>query len=236
MKKRLYLDLETTGFNSYSNGITELGAIYVEDDVVVEGFNCFINPYTYNKKMVVVNEAISFRGVTEADLLGYATSKESFNDFIKWLDSICNKFDKKDKIQIVGYNSDTFDIKFLKDWFKDSGNKYYGSYFSHETIDVFNLVKKHKIKKEFNLKNDKLSTIAEHYNIEINAHIAMDDIIATYKIHQILSNLFDHNKMIKIKNKIINNIEISKTEDTYYKNNLNEMLLWVYELNKTWRG
>lgn len=229
-EKIIYLDVETTGFSSSTNGMTEIGAIYVEDGEIKSEINLFINPYTYKKKVIVENKAISFRGVTEADLIGYDDSKVSFNKFIKWLDSKCNKFDRNDKLIFAGYNSDTFDIKFMIDWFVDNGHKYFGSYFGNETIDVFKLVKQNKIKKEFNLKNDKLSTIAEHYKIELNAHIAMDDIIATYKIHQILSNRFDHDKMNDLYNKTI----LSKTEHKYYDLHLDEMKEWVTNEYNKW--
>ena len=54
MEKFIYYDVETTGFNTKESGITEIGAIYVEDDKVIDQFNVFINPNTYNKKIIIM--------------------------------------------------------------------------------------------------------------------------------------------------------------------------------------
>ena len=184
MEKFIYYDVETTGFNTKESGITEIGAIYVEDDKVIDQFNVFINPNTYNKKIIIIEKALSFRGVTKETLLRYDSSKQSFNKFINWLDSKVNKFDKSDKLTLVGYNSDFFDYGFLREWFNDNNHKYFWSYFNYDKIDVFKLVKEFKLKDKYKLENNKLVTIAEHYEIPIKAHVAMDDIIATFKIHQ----------------------------------------------------
>lgn len=184
MKKYFYFDLETTGYDSKENGITEIGALYVEDDKVIDELNLFVNPKTYNKDVVISQDSLDFRNITEADLRKYDSSKTSFKKLIKWLDSKVDKYNRDDKLTIVGYNSNFFDYPFLREWFNDNEHKYFWSYFEYEKIDVFKLVKEKNIKAKNNLTDNKLVTISEHYEIKLNAHIALDDVYATYKIHQ----------------------------------------------------
>ena len=88
-----------------------------------------------------------------------------------------------EKFQIVGYNT-SFDIGFIKAWFKDNDAKF-SDYFTYKDIDVFALVKHLRL---FGLmidcENDKLSTVCKYFGIEIDAHDAMNDIVATRELYK----------------------------------------------------
>jgi arsenate reductase-like glutaredoxin family protein len=44
--------------------------------------------------------------------------------------------------------------------------------------------------------NDKLETICKHYGIELNAHNALDDIIATKRLNDLLTKQYIHDKKV----------------------------------------
>ena len=100
-----------------------------------------------------------------------------------------DQYDKNDKFTIVGYNC-TFDIGFLREFFRLNNDKYYGSWFSsYNMIDVhklFTALRGSGLYPELEaLENMKLETVANHYGIEIQAHDALSDIYATEKLYDI---------------------------------------------------
>jgi len=47
-----------------------------------------------------------------------------------------DKFDKKDKLHLAGYNIGGFDIPFLRTFFLQNNDKYFGSWFWSDSLDV----------------------------------------------------------------------------------------------------
>ncbi len=189
--KILYFDLETTGLNHDTCGITELAAIVIEDGEEIDSFLGFINPYTQksDSEVEISTDALEVTGKTVEDFKSYSDSNEVFLEFRSFLEKHINKFEPSDKFTLSGYNV-AFDINFLKVWFIDNSEKWYGSYFTHKEIDIYALVKHFKALKLLSLQNEKLGTVCEHYNIPLDAHKAIDDIRATRILyHTMLKNI-----------------------------------------------
>lgn len=197
MKKVIYIDVETTGLDPAKNGLIEVACIVEIDNKEVERFVFNINPFKYNKKIEIVDEALKVNGKTIEDLKSYPKSKKQYKKFIKFLDKYIDKMDKNDKFQPAGYNV-SFDIKMLRAWFIDNGNIFFGSYFGHKDLDVFALVKHLTYSEVIKTKNEKLKTVCDYFKIEINAHNALDDIIATKKLHHLLINRFINDRGIDL--------------------------------------
>jgi len=189
MKKVLYIDTETTGLSSISNGLTEVACIIVIDDVEVDKFLLQINTSTYKKEVDFDDYALNLTNKSIEDIHSYPDSSRQFEVFLNQVGKYIDKFDKADKFQISGYNV-SFDIGFIQSWFHDNDNKFYGSYFSYKDLDVFAMVKHFKHLGLIDTPDDKLLTICEHFNIPLDAHNALDDIIATKKLDEILTDKF----------------------------------------------
>lgn len=186
--KAFYFDVETGGLDATTTGMTQLAAIVVIDGKQVDSISLDINPYSYNKEVVISPEALEVTRKTEEEIKGYPSSAEQFAKFINFLDKYIDKFDKTDKFTPVGYNSQ-FDMNFLREWFKDNGHKFFGSYFIHKDVDVFALVKH----LEFlglikDAQNHKLGTMCTYFGVELgeDAHDAIADIEATRELYQTL--------------------------------------------------
>ena len=89
----------------------------------------------------------------------------------------------------MGYNC-IFDIGFMRQFFIDSDDRYYGSWFSsYNMIDVhklFTALRGSGLYPELEeVENMKLETLANFYGIEIQAHDALSDIYATEELYRV---------------------------------------------------
>ena len=190
MSKVLWLDTETSGLDPKVNGIIEIAGILYINDQQRTTIDLQLNPKTYKRKIKIEKEALKINGYTKKKLKKLPNSVDQFDIFISFLDDLVNKFDKNDKIIIAGYNS-RFDTDFLREWFKDNNNDFYGSYFYNYDNDVFAFVKKLWAQEKIvGLQNLKLPTLANYFNIPLEAHIAMEDIRATIELDRVLTKMF----------------------------------------------
>ena len=178
--KLIYIDVETSGLEPTVNGLVEIGIIYEDTKLVLP-----INTFTYNRDVKIDKEALEINGKTRRDIRSYPKSDVQFKKFISFLDGIVNKYDKKDKLKIVGYNV-RFDIDFIKNWFLDNDHKFYGSYFDHKYLCVFELVKHLNYVQKWDIENEKLPTLAEYFDIPHSPHDALSDIEATKTLMELL--------------------------------------------------
>lgn len=90
-----------------------------------------------------------------------------------------NKFDKRDKMYLVGYNNAGFDNSFLRALFQQCGDKYFGSWFYPNCMDVYVMVTPFLMGVRNDMENFKLMTVAKTMGIEIDENKLHD---ATYDI------------------------------------------------------
>lgn len=92
---------------------------------------------------------------------------------------LVNKFDKRDKMYLVGYNNAGFDNNFLRALFTQCGDKYFGSWFYPNCMDVYVMVTPFLMGVRNDMENFKLMTVARTMGIEIDENKLHD---ATYDI------------------------------------------------------
>lgn len=181
--KILFFDLETTGLLPNRHGIHQISGEIVIDGVTKETFDFKVKP---NPKAEIVKEALDVAGVTVEQVLSYPDMGDVFNDFIKILEKYVNRYDKKDKFFLAGYNNSNFDNNFLRGWFLQNNDKYFGSWFWSNTIDVMILATPHLANARAGMENFKLPTVASYMGIEVNEsdlHNASYDVYLTKLIY-----------------------------------------------------
>ena len=191
MKKVLWLDVETTGLDCRKHGLREVGFIIEIDGVEVDKGVFKINPFTYTTKDVVIDDyALEISKVSIEDLESYDSSSYCFKELMKKLVKYVNVNDKNDCFVIAGYNT-AFDIGFIKEWFKEMGLlDSYKDLFHYKSLDVFSIVFALRHIGLNSAENDKLETICNYFDIQIEAHNALSDIEATKKLYELICEKF----------------------------------------------
>lgn len=184
--KLFYFDTETTNTNPYTGGIHQLGFIIEIDGEVKERQLFHIRPPA---NAVIDDRALAVSKVTRQDLEGYPSFDKVYVDLISILDTYINKFDKEDKFTMVGYNSQSFDSTWLRQFFVSNGDKFFGSYFHQTTIDVMILAGYILAKEKLSMPNFQLSTIYRKLIGDIDdsiLHNALADTIVTYDVFKVI--------------------------------------------------
>jgi DNA polymerase-3 subunit epsilon len=183
MEKLFVYDLETTGVMFWKNGIHQISGIIVIDGEEEEEFDFRVRPHN---KAVIEPKALEVGSVTEEQIMAYPTMAEVKIKLDLILGKYIDKYDKKDKFHLMGYNNGPFDNPFLRAFFVQCNDNYFGSNFWSDSIDVMSLASNALRKKRSEMKNFKLQTVAETLGVpfsEEEAHDALYDVRKTYECY-----------------------------------------------------
>ena len=186
--KQLFYDLETTGTMYWRNGIHQFSGMVVIDGEIKETFNYKVCP---NPKADITEEALQVAGVSKEEILQYPPMQEVYSEFVQMLGKYVDKYDKTDKFFLCGYNNASFDNQFLRAWFVQNGDNYFGSWFWSSAIDVMVLATQALMEVRSRMLNFNLCTVAQAFGIKIEEeklHDAMYDIYLTYEVYKRITN------------------------------------------------
>lgn len=186
IKKILFLDTETTGLSSFKNDIHQIAGLVVIDGKVEEEFNLNVKPFSFEN---IEPEALKVSGVTVEKLKTYPDPKNAYLVLIKMLEKYCDKYDKTDKFYLAGQNV-AFDADMLKGFFRKCGDKYYGSWFNYDYIDLRSFTAILKFAGLLDVDNLKLETVAKYLGVKYSAHDALADIKCTRTCFMRLISIF----------------------------------------------
>lgn len=186
--KRCFIDIETSGLDIYHNGILQIAGIIEIDYKVVNtfNFNCQLFP-----DQVADEEALKVNRYTAAQILSFDSPYDTLVKLLRIFDTYVDKYNKYDKFSFIGYNSSTFDMPWMRVFFKNCNHKYFGSYFWNPSIDVMYNASSKLESVRNSLPNFKLETVAKFfiYGIkEDETHDAAYDIELTRKLFYELEN------------------------------------------------
>lgn len=195
--KIMFIDLETGGLDSEKNSITQISGLIIVGGEQKLTFNFYVKP---NPNLITDENALKIQGKTLDDFKSsiYEDEKVVYDKLLKIMNEFIDPFNKEDKFYIGGYNV-KFDISFIESLFKRYNNYYLHSYIKPSTLDPLNIIPTLQIIGYLpQLKNNKLETWCEYFNIDIKAHDSLSDIIATkklwIKLAKMIANKPDVNK------------------------------------------
>ena len=182
VEKILYFDVETTGIDDKECEIVQIAGIIEIDGLVKEKFNLLMKP-TQNAR--IEEQALEVIGKTKEEIFSYPPQQIVYTKFKRILETYVNKYDKQDKLKLVGHNI-SFDFNFLLAWSRRMDDKFIGSLVSYkEQFCTFRVIQAMKflglVEKT---EDDKLTTLCKYFGIELdNAHDALFDIEATRELY-----------------------------------------------------
>jgi len=178
VSKLIFLDLETTGLNPKRSAIIQFGAIITGMGRVQQELNIRMRPH---EDAEVNEDALRVTGVLPGDFNNppYIDHREGKRQIDAALAGCVNRYDKKDKLFAIGYNLHSFDMPFLRTLFERCGDKYFGSWFWHPTIDLMLLSAFILRNQRHEMPNFKLGTVCRQFGIAVNEeeqHDALYDV------------------------------------------------------------
>lgn len=156
-KVYVVFDIETTGLEIMSNGITEIGAVKIENGKISEQFTTLVKP-----DYPISDEIVRLTGITPEMVADAPKIGSVIPDFMKFTEGAV----------LVAHNAD-FDVKFMKRFASaeeyDLGNK---------VMDTLELSRKYLPQ----LRRNDLHTLADYFGITFHHHRALSDAYATAEI------------------------------------------------------
>jgi DNA polymerase-3 subunit epsilon len=186
MEKLFFYDLETTGTKFWKNGIHQISGAIVIDGEIKEKFDFKVKPYG---SASIEEEALKIGNVTKEQIMEYPSMLEVYFKITTMLSKYVDKFNKKDKFHLVGYNNSSFDNPFFRAFFVQNNDVYFGSWFWSDSIDVMVLASNKLRNKRSELVDFKQSSVAKYFGIEIDdskLHDAEYDIEICIKIFNMI--------------------------------------------------
>lgn len=203
--KALIFDIETTGVKFWKNGIHQISGIIEIDGEVKEEFNFKVVPF---KDAIIEDDALKVGGVTKEIIMSYTPMSDVYKSLIEILSKYADKYDKQDKFFLIGYNNASFDNQFLRAWFVQNGDNYFGSWFWSSAIDVMVLAAEYLKNERSQMKDFKLMTVAKKLGIRVDEN----------KLHDAFYDL----KLTNIAYKLINGE--THIQDIIFQNRMDQLI------------
>lgn len=163
--KLFFYDLETTGTMVHRHGIHQISGKIVIDGKEMESFDYHVQP---NPRAQIDPEALKIAGVTKEQIMAYPPMGEIFKILIQMLSKYVDRYDRKDKFFLVGYNISAFDNPLFRAFFVQNGDDYFGSWFWPNCLDVYVLATSMLAKMRAEMKDFKQGTVAKALGIEVD--------------------------------------------------------------------
>lgn len=186
--KIFFYDLETTGTNYLEHGIHQISGVIVIDGVFRGKFDFHVAP---NPKKEIDVKALDVAKVTREQVEKYRSMKEAYDKIIEMLGVYVDKYDRTDKFFLAGYNNASFDDNFFREWFRQNGDEYFGSWFWGNSLDVMVLASQYFAEERYKMEDFKLSTVAKKCGVKPrkeSLHNAMYDIYLTTEVYKKVTN------------------------------------------------
>ncbi len=187
-------DIETTGFSNKNDKITEIGAVKIINNQIVDRFSQLVNP-----NMKIPDKIIELTGITDELVADKPTIEEVLPKFIDFVGTSV----------LVAHNA-SFDMGFIRENCKRLGLGIDNTY-----LDTLQLSRELLP----SLKSHKLNVLSKHLNISLeNHHRAVDDSEATAKIFMKLIEMLKEKGVTKIEeiNTIFEGNKNIKSDQTFH--------------------
>lgn len=165
MEKLFFYDTETTGVQFWRNGIHQIAYAIVIDGILKERHNLKVRPHI---NAIIEDEALKVGNVTREQIMAYPVMDLAYQQIVKTVNKYVDKYNRQDKLHLAGYNIGSFDNPFFRAFFVQNNDKYFGSLFWSDSIDVMVLASNKLKEVRHTMANFKQATVAKQLGIEVD--------------------------------------------------------------------
>ena len=187
--KRVFLDVETTGFDPVNNGIIQLSGIIDVDGIAVDEFDFKINTF---KNDIIEESALKVNKRELNEIRSCPPPSEIINEFQSTLKKHIDKYDTDDKAYFIAHNA-KFDKEFVYQWFQKNENKYIHSWFYKLPVCTMNmavcLIPVHVTPHP---ENFKLKGLSKFFNIKVDSDNLHDSLVDVRLCREIFYTLKEY--------------------------------------------
>ena len=160
--KIFWFDTETSGLDPVKNGILTLDYAIEINGLIRERGKILNNPLG----KAIEDSALQVNGLKREQIANFQLPAENFKKISEVLNRFVDKYDTSDKFYAGGYNVG-FDVNFLRQFFLDNGDKYFGSFFFFSYIDPSAMIPFLRYKGMFHdfPKRQRLCDVAEYFGV-----------------------------------------------------------------------
>lgn len=187
MSKIFFFDVETTGVSPKTDSIYQISGIIEIDGQIVETFDIKMKPQEFDS--LPEDYVTPVGGITKQMMYSFQSPAEAYRQLIGILNKHVDKYNSKDKFFASGFNSQSFDMQFFREFFSRNNDKYFGSWFWPISLDVMILAAQYLIDRRIYMVNFKLETVAAELGIKAEGegfHDAFTDINVTRGIYHVV--------------------------------------------------
>lgn len=181
--KIFFFDIETTGTNFWQHGIHQISGCIDINGTPQEYFNFRAAP---NPSAKIDPAALEIGRVTIEQIKAFPSMEIIYNLLVKMLGNYVDKYNKQDKFYLAGFNNASFDNPFLRAFFVQNGDQYFGSWFWSNPLDTFVLATPKLAPIRHQMPDFKLKTVCKYMGIEVDEtklHDAEYDIELTRQLY-----------------------------------------------------
>ncbi|HBL18548.1 MAG TPA: hypothetical protein DD417_17765 [Elusimicrobia bacterium] len=176
--KLFFADTETTGLDPAQHEIFQLAFLVEIDGKVVEEKTILFRP---ERPETISADALRITRKTKEELLSYPPKRQGYESLIAALDRWVDRYDKDDKLFWVGQNP-RFDMDFLRVFFQELEDPYFGSWWHHVPADLIALAMIMRLRRHIDPPDFKLESLAQACGVPLIPHDALADVRATHSI------------------------------------------------------
>lgn len=189
MVVKIFYDTETTGLDYKKHSIHNLAGYVEVDGKVVEEFDIYLAPH---EKAQIDASALKVCGVTEEQIRAYPCYRIGKKQFTDIVAKYIERWDKKKKAYLIGFNNRGFDDNFLKMLFELCGDTFFFGWFFPDTQDALIFASHYLEDRRVNMPSFKLKRVAIELGIEVDKiqlHGAKYDAYLTRLVYRIATGI-----------------------------------------------
>lgn len=184
---KIFIDTETTGLSPVKNCVHQVAGLVVDNDEIVHEFDLKFRP---RDGAEIEQGALDKSNLTVADLalrdLSYA---DGFRELRAIFADYIDPYNPREKAIFAAFRAQ-FDNVFLRAFWADNKDTYFGSWFWSGELDVSPLAMEYLGYRRATMPNFKLVSVAEELGLNVNIselHDALVDIKLTYEVYKIVT-------------------------------------------------